>query len=172
MKKRIFPVNLRFVLYRPINSVLFNLLCVLIFQNAGSQLLFQRVFVLFCFVFKHPVKLGNLIWAKRNSLSYKSESMAHTTYGDGARQNWNKKTFFFKPKGQNLQAEYLAEAKDASCSNPHSRPNRSRQERRREFSSPELTLCADSYSVSVSPPWHVKAIVARKRSRSFCLQCR
>ena len=29
-----------------------------------------------------------------------------------------------------------------------------------EFSSPELTLCADSYSVSVSPPvspqWHVK----------------
>ena len=38
-----------------------------------------------------------------------------------------------------------------------------------EFSSPELTLCADSYSVSVPP--RVTA-VARKRLRSFCQKCR
>ena len=34
-----------------------------------------------------------------------------------------------------------------------------------EYSYPELTLCADSYSVSIPP--HVTA-VARKRPRSFC----
>ena len=50
---------------------------------------------------------------------------------------------------------------------PDSWPNgcefESRQEQRENFSSPELTLCADSYSVSVPPPptpvlpqWHVK----------------
>ena len=38
-----------------------------------------------------------------------------------------------------------------------------------EFSSPESTLCADSYSVSVPP--RVTA-VARKRLRSFCQKCR
>ena len=38
-----------------------------------------------------------------------------------------------------------------------------------EFSSPEKTLCADSYSVSVPP--RVTA-VARKRPRSFCQKCR
>ena len=37
-----------------------------------------------------------------------------------------------------------------------------------EFSSPESTLCADSYSVSVPP--RVTA-VARKRPRSFCQKC-
>ena len=39
-----------------------------------------------------------------------------------------------------------------------------------EFSSPESTLCTDSYSVSVPPPllpqWHVK------RPLSFCQKCR
>ena len=35
-----------------------------------------------------------------------------------------------------------------------------------EFSTPELTFCADSYSVSVSPP------VAHKRPRSLCQKCR
>ena len=38
-----------------------------------------------------------------------------------------------------------------------------------EFPSPELTLSADSYSVSVPP--RVTA-VARKRPRSFCQECR
>ena len=38
-----------------------------------------------------------------------------------------------------------------------------------EFSSPESTLCADSYSVSV--PSRVTA-VAHERTRSFCQQCR
>ena len=38
-----------------------------------------------------------------------------------------------------------------------------------EFSSPESTLCAESYSVSVPP--RVTA-VARKRPRSFCQKCR
>ena len=38
-----------------------------------------------------------------------------------------------------------------------------------EFSSPESTLCADSYSVSVPPP--VTAVVL-KRPRSFCQKCR
>ena len=38
-----------------------------------------------------------------------------------------------------------------------------------EFSSPEVTFCADSYSVSVSP--RVTA-VARKKPRSFCQKCR
>ena len=38
-----------------------------------------------------------------------------------------------------------------------------------EISSPKLTLCADSYSMSVSP--RVTA-VARKRPRSFCQKCR
>ena len=38
-----------------------------------------------------------------------------------------------------------------------------------DFSSPELTLCADSYSVSIPP--RVTA-VARKRSRSFCQKCK
>ena len=38
-----------------------------------------------------------------------------------------------------------------------------------EFSSPESTLCADSYSVSV-PPLRVTA-VARERPRSFCQKC-
>ena len=37
-----------------------------------------------------------------------------------------------------------------------------------EFSSPESTLCADSYSVSV--PTRVTA-VARKRPRPFCQKC-
>ena len=38
-----------------------------------------------------------------------------------------------------------------------------------EFSSPELTFCADSYSVSVPPR---DTAVACKRPRSFCKQCR
>ena len=38
-----------------------------------------------------------------------------------------------------------------------------------EFSSPELTFCADSYSASVSS--HVTA-VAHKRPRLFCQKCR
>ena len=38
-----------------------------------------------------------------------------------------------------------------------------------ELSSPDSTLCADSYSVSVPP--HVAA-VARKRPGSFCQKCR
>ena len=38
-----------------------------------------------------------------------------------------------------------------------------------EFSSPELTLCADSYSVSVPPP---VTTVARKSPRSFCQKYR
>ena len=38
-----------------------------------------------------------------------------------------------------------------------------------EFSSPELTFCADSYSVSLSP--RVTA-VARKRPRKFCQKCK
>ena len=37
------------------------------------------------------------------------------------------------------------------------------------FFSPELTLCADSYSVSVPPRVTVEA---RKRPRSFCQKCR
>ena len=37
-----------------------------------------------------------------------------------------------------------------------------------EFSSPEKTLCADSYSVSVPPR---VTTVARKRPRSFCQKC-
>ena len=44
-----------------------------------------------------------------------------------------------------------------------------RQERRENFFLPELTLCADSYSVSVPPP---VTAVARRRSRSFCPKCR
>ena len=45
-----------------------------------------------------------------------------------------------------------------------------------EFSSPELTLCADSYSVCVPPPTpppipRVTA-VAGKKTRSFCQKCR
>ena len=38
-----------------------------------------------------------------------------------------------------------------------------------ELSSPESTLCADSYSLSVHP--HVTA-VARKRLQPFCQKCR
>ena len=38
-----------------------------------------------------------------------------------------------------------------------------------EISSPELTVCTDSYSVSV-PPLRVTA-VARERPRSFCQKC-
>ena len=38
-----------------------------------------------------------------------------------------------------------------------------------EFFSPKLTLCADSYSVSVPRPF---TAVARKRPRSFCQKCR
>ena len=38
-----------------------------------------------------------------------------------------------------------------------------------EFSSPELTSCADSYSVSIPPR---VTIVACKRLLSFCLKCR
>ena len=38
-----------------------------------------------------------------------------------------------------------------------------------EFSSPEITFCADSYSVSVPP--HVTT-VACKRPQSFCQKCR
>ena len=38
-----------------------------------------------------------------------------------------------------------------------------------EFSSPELTLCADSYSVSVLPR---VTVVACKRPWSFCQKCR
>ena len=38
-----------------------------------------------------------------------------------------------------------------------------------EFSSPELTLCADSYSVSVRP---CVTAVAWKRPWSFCQKCR
>ena len=38
-----------------------------------------------------------------------------------------------------------------------------------EFSSPELTLCAESYSVSVPP---CVTAVARERSRSFCQKYR
>ena len=39
----------------------------------------------------------------------------------------------------------------------------------REFSPPELTLCADSYSVSVPPPCYRSGT---KRPRSFCQKCR
>ena len=39
-----------------------------------------------------------------------------------------------------------------------------------EFSSPESTLCADSYSVSVPPPRVIT--VAHKRLQSFCQKCR
>ena len=38
-----------------------------------------------------------------------------------------------------------------------------------EFSSPELTLCADSYSVSIPPS---VTAMARKRPLSFCQKCR
>ena len=38
-----------------------------------------------------------------------------------------------------------------------------------EFSSSELTLCADSYLVSVPPP---VTAVAHKRHRPFCQKCR
>ena len=47
--------------------------------------------------------------------------------------------------------------------------NPGRSEAAGEFSSPDLTLCADSYSVFVPPR---ATAVARKRPQSFCQRCR